>query len=93
MDDKLVVVYNKDTKENVVSKEKQTYALNPDVFKIIGPYKEGMDLNKKIEKNKYKHLTAEEKIARNICPTCDSDLVAIDGCKTCYNCGYSACGV
>ena len=36
--------------------------------------------------------TYDECIAEGICPECGAELVFINGCKQCYECGWSACG-
>jgi len=33
----------------------------------------------------------EDKIAKGICPECDGELTFAERCKTCHNCGWSAC--
>lgn len=54
---------------------------------------EGLDLPKKIENGgiDLRSLSDSEKIKAGICPICGSKLMPLEGCKTCYNCGWSAC--
>lgn len=55
--------------------------------------KQKVNSEKRIEQVNSKNMSYEEKIEANICPDCNSELIANSGCKECKNCGFSACSL
>mgnify|MGYP007094568085 CR=1 FL=1 len=54
---------------------------------------DNLSLTKKIENGEVdiRSLSDAEKIKAGVCPACTNKLMFMEGCKLCYNCGWSAC--
>ncbi len=50
-----------------------------------------VSFSKALARSLKKYITNNCKVKGEECPTCKSEMVRLEGCKTCKNCGYSAC--